>query len=163
MKNIDVLGEPQNSPIRTFLDRVAIETNWDNPVVQAELAAPQKGFIAWFKRKVLNRDDDKLKQQAMSKAQGQISQQYQMFYQLVRKRDDQQNKSLLDEYLENLAQVRSKFNELKNAGEIGPSAITLVKQTINDQTSVFNVTQKLIDEKISVGANEWISRCCNAF
>lgn len=154
VKNIDVLGEPQNSPIRTFLDRVAIETNWDNPVVQAELAAPQKGFIAWFKRKVLNRDDDKLKQQAMSKAQGQISQQYQMFYQLVRKRDDQQNKSLLDEYLENLAQVRSKFNELKNAGEIGPSAITLVKQTINDQTSVFNVTQKLIDEKISVGANE---------
>lgn len=38
--------------------------------------------------------------------------------------------------------------------QIGPSAITLVKQTINDQTSVFNVTQKLIDEKISVGANE---------
>lgn len=77
-----------------------------------------------------------------------------MFYQLVRKRDDQQNKSLLDEYMDNLAQVRSKFNELKNAGEIGPTAMTLVKQTINDQTSAFNITQKQIDEKMSVGLND---------
>jgi type VI secretion system protein ImpL len=52
-KVMDVLGEPQNSPIRTYIDRVAKETSWDNPVVQAELAAPQTGFVAWFKRKVL--------------------------------------------------------------------------------------------------------------
>lgn len=45
LKNIDVLGEPQNSPIRTLIERVAIETNWDNPVVQAELAAPQKDLL----------------------------------------------------------------------------------------------------------------------
>lgn len=70
-----------------------------------------------------------------------------MFYQLVRKRDDQQGKSLLDEYMTNLALVRSKFNELKNAGEVGPSAMTLVKQTLNEQTSVFNQTQKTVDEK----------------
>lgn len=154
VKNIDILGEPQNSPIRILMDRIAIETNWDNPIVQAELAAPQKGFVAWFKRKVLRRDDKQLSQQALTKAQGPISQEYQMFYQLVRKRDDQQNKSLLDEYMENLAQVRSKFNELKNAGEIGPTAMTLVKQTINDQTSAFNITQKQIDEKMSVGLND---------
>ncbi|WP_200851231.1 hypothetical protein, partial [Klebsiella pneumoniae] len=118
VKNIDVLGEPQNSPIRMLIERVAIETNWDNPVVQEELAAPQKGFIAWFKRKVLNHDDKQLANQAVTNAQGPISQEYQMFYQLVRKRDDQQGKSLLDEYMTNLALVRSKFNELKNAGEI---------------------------------------------
>ena len=153
-KMIDVLGEPQNSPIRTLLERVAIETNWDNPLVQAELAVPQKGFVAWFKRKVLNRSDTQLSQQALTKAQGPISQEYQMFYQLVRKRDDQQNLSLLDEYMQNLAQVRSKFNDLKNAGEIGPSAMTLVKQTINDQSSVFNSTQKYIDEKVMVGLSE---------
>lgn len=54
VKTIDILGEPQNSPIRTLLQRIAIETNWDNPIVQAELAVPEKGFVAWFKRKVLN-------------------------------------------------------------------------------------------------------------
>ena len=72
----------------------------------------------------------------------------------MRKRDDQQNKSLLDEYMQSLAQVRSKFNDLKSAGDIGPSTIALVKQTINEQTSVFNQTQKVIDEKMSVGLNE---------
>ena len=77
-----------------------------------------------------------------------------MFYQLVRKRDDQQNKSLLDEYLQSLSQVRSKFNDLKSAGDIGPSALALTKQTINEQSSVFNTTQKIVDEKLSVGLNE---------
>ncbi|MCU4518130.1 type VI secretion system membrane subunit TssM [Acinetobacter radioresistens] len=153
-KNIDILGEPQNSPIRILFERIAIETNWDNPVVQAELAVPQKGFIAWFKRKVLNRSDAQMSQQVSNKAQGPISQEYQMFYQLVRKRDDQQNKSLLDEYMQNLAQVRSKFNDLKNAGEIGPSAMALVKQTISDQNSVFNTAQKHIDERMLVGLND---------
>ncbi|RKG33200.1 type VI secretion system membrane subunit TssM [Acinetobacter guerrae] len=154
VKNIDRLGEPQNSPIRILMNRIAAETSWDNPIVQAELAAPQKGFVAWFKRKILQRDDKRLSEQALVKAQGPISQEYQVFYQLVRKRDDQQNKSILDEYMDNLAQVRSKFNELKNAGEIGPTAMTLIKQTINDQTSVFNVTQKQIDEKMLVGLND---------
>jgi type VI secretion system protein ImpL len=114
----------------------------------------RKGFIAWFKRKVLHQGEQKLSQQAMNQAQGAISQQFQMFYQLVRKRDDQQNKSLLDEYMANLSQVRSKLNDLKNVGEIGPSAIALVKQTINDQSSVFNQTQKQVDEKIMVGLND---------
>ncbi|MHA3115742.1 type VI secretion system membrane subunit TssM [Acinetobacter sp. ANC 4635] len=154
IRYMDILGEPENSPIRTMMERIAIETNWDNPIVQAELAAPKKGFIAWFKRKVLRQGEQKLPQQAMNQAQGAISQQFQMFYQLVRKRDDQQNKSLLDEYMTNLAQVRSKLNDLKSVGEIGPSAIALVKQTINDQSSVFNQTQKQVDEKIMVGLND---------
>lgn len=151
---IDLLGEPQNSPIRTLIERTAKETSWDNPVVQAELAAPQKGFVAWFKRKVMRQDADQAAQQAATQAQGAISKEFNVFYQLVRKRDDQQNKSLLDEYLDSLAQVRSKFNDLKNAGDIGPNSMGLVKQTINEQTSVFNLTQKLVDEKLAVGLND---------
>ena len=154
LKSIDILGEPQNSPIRTLIERTAKETSWDNPVVQAELAVPQKGFIAWFKRKVLRQDTSTEVQRAAAQAQGPISQEFKVFYQLVRKRDDQQNKSLLDEYLDSLSQVRSKFSDLKNAGDIGPSAMALVKQTISDQNSVFNSTQKLVDEKLSVGLNE---------
>ena len=59
-KNIDVLGEPENSPIRSVMNRIAKETSWDNPIVQAELAAPQMGFVAWFKRKVLNNDESSI-------------------------------------------------------------------------------------------------------
>lgn len=151
---INILGEPQNTPIRTLMNRVAQETNWDNPVVQAELAAPQTGFIAWFKRKILRQDREVDVQQAMQQAQGPLSQQFQVFYQLVRKRDDLQNKSLLDEYLESLALVRSKFGELKNAGDIGPNAMSLVKQTLNEQTSVFNQTEKVVNEKLTTGLNE---------
>ena len=153
-KTIEILGEPENSPIHSIVNHIAKETSWDNPVVQAELAAPQTGFVAWFKAKVLSNDEAKVAQQTSNQAQGVISKEFQMFYQMVRKRDDQQNKSLLDEYMQSLAQVRSKFNDLKSVGDIGPSAMTLVKQTISDQNSVFNSTQKIIDEKMSVGLNE---------
>lgn len=90
----------------------------------------------------------------MTQAQGPIALEFQAFYQLVRKRDDQQNKSLLDEYLTDLSQVRSKFNDLKNAGDIGPNAVALVKLTLNEQMSVFNNTQKIVDEKLTIGLNE---------
>jgi type VI secretion system protein ImpL len=153
VKTIDILGEPQNSPIRRLLQRIAIETNWDNPIVQAELAVPEKGFVAWFKRKVLNNSDDKAAAQAVNKAQGAISQEYQMFYQLVRKRDDLQDKSLFDEYMSNLAQVRSKFNDLKTAGEIGPSAMGLVKQTLMIKLQSL-IPQKYVDEKMMVGLKD---------
>jgi type VI secretion system protein ImpL len=46
------------------MNRIAKETSWDNPIVQAELAAPQTGFVAWFKRKVLNHDKAQITQQA---------------------------------------------------------------------------------------------------
>lgn len=153
-KVIDILGEPQNSPIRTLLERIAQETSWDNPVVQAELATPKKGIVAWFKRVILRQGTKDATERAMTQAQGPIAQEFQAFYQLVRKRDDQQNKSLLDEYLNDLSQVRSKFNDLKNAGDIGPNAVALVKLTLNEQTSVFNNTQKIVDEKLTIGLNE---------
>lgn len=153
-KNIEILGEPENSPLRFMITHIARETSWDNPVVQAELAAPQTGFMAWFKAKVLSNHEAKVAQQTSNQVQGVISKEFQMFYQMLRKRDDQQNKSLFDEYMQSLAQVRSKFNDLKSAGDIGPSAMAIVKQTISDQNSVFNNTQKIIDEKMSVGLNE---------
>ncbi|WP_139852569.1 type VI secretion system membrane subunit TssM [Acinetobacter pullicarnis] len=154
IKVIDLLGEPKKSPLRTLLARVAQETSWDNPVVQAALAAPQTGFVAWFKRKVLGQGDEQAIERAKNQAQGPIAQAFDVFYQLLRQRDDQQNQSLLDEYLNSLSQVRSKFNSLKSSGDMGPSAVGLVKSTIHDQNSVFNATQKIVDDKLMLGVNE---------
>lgn len=152
---IDILSEPENSPIRKVIQRVAQETSWDNPMVQAELAVPQKGFIAWFKRKILQRHDGKLAQNSASTfSQGMIAKDFQIFYQIVRTRDDLQNRSLLDEYMQSLAKIRSRFNDLKSSGDIGPASMMLLKQTVDEQNSIFNITQKFVDEKMSVGTHE---------
>ena len=154
-KYIDSLGEPENSPIRAVFNRVAQETSWDNPIIQAELETPKKGFVAWFKRKFLKRDDNLLAQQNVSTVtQGIIAKEFHIFYQIVRKRDDQQNKSLLDEYMQSISQIRSKLNDLRSAGDVGPASMALAKQTITDQNSVFNMTQKFVDEKMAVGLKE---------
>lgn len=155
IKQMDLLGEPEHSPIRILIQHVAQETSWDNPMVQAELAVPQKGFIAWFKRKVLNRDEAKQVQQANSPLQhGVIAREFQMFYQMVRQRDDLQNQSLLDGYMQSMAKVRSQFNDLKSSGDIGPASMALVKQTIHEQNSIFNTSQKFVAEKMAAGTTE---------
>ncbi|WP_286832731.1 MULTISPECIES: type VI secretion system membrane subunit TssM [Acinetobacter] len=155
IKQMDLLGEPEHSPIRILIQRVAQETSWDNPMVQAELAVPQKGFIAWFKHKVLNRDEAKQVQQANSPLQhGVIAREFQMFYQMVRQRDDLQNQSLLDGYMQSMAKIRSQFNDLKSSGDIGPASMALVKQTIHEQNSIFNTSQKFVAEKMAAGTTE---------
>lgn len=154
VKIMDRLGEAEDSPIRTLIQRVATETSWDNPVVQAELAAPQTGFVAWFKRKILRQNPQQSAATLQASAQGPISQAFEPFYQWVRKRDDQQNQSLLDEYLDSLSKVRRQLNDVNSAGDIGPSAVALVKSTLNEQKSVFNATQRIVDEKLMRGVPE---------
>lgn len=153
IKQINVLADPQNSPIRILIERVTKETNWDNPAIQAELATPRTGFIAWFKLKILRQEENTKAPNNPTQASGQISQAFNAFYQFVRHRDDQQNQSLLDEYLQSLSQLRSQFNQLKTSGDMGPNALSLVKNTINEQKSVFNTVQKNVDEKLLTGLN----------
>jgi hypothetical protein len=83
-----------------------------------------------------------------------IAKDFQIFYQIVRTRDDLQNRSLLDEYMQSLAKIRSRFNDLKSSGDIGPASMMLLKQTVDEQNSIFNITQKFVDEKMSVGTHE---------
>ena len=155
IRQMDVLGESEHSPIRKLLQRAAKETSWDNPVVQAELAIPQKGFMAWFKRKVLRRDEVHLAQNSGSLlSQGMIAKDFQALYQIVRQRDDLQNKSLLDEYLQSVGKMRSQFNDLKSSGDIGPASMALLRQTIHEQNSIFNTSQKFVSEKMLAGSQE---------
>jgi type VI secretion system protein ImpL len=152
---IEMLGEIEHSPIRKLLQRAARETSWDSPVVQAESAMSQKGFLAWFKRKILKRDETSLAQSSAAHlSQGMIAKDFQVLYQIVRQRDDLQNRSLLDEYLLLLGKIRSQFNDLKSSGDIGPMSVVLVRQTIHEQNSIFNSSQKFVSEKMSAGILE---------
>jgi len=85
----------------------------------------------------LQRHDGKLAQNSASTfSQGMIAKDFQIFYQIVRTRDDLQNRSLLDEYMQSLAKIRSRFNDLKSSGDIGPASMMLLKQTVDEQNSM---------------------------
>lgn len=153
MKNIELLSDSEQSPIRLFVERVVQETSWDNPAVQAELAANQPGFMAWFKRTILRQGQSGQTDRAVVQVKGELAQDFIPFFQMLRNRDDLQNKSLLQIYLENFTQIRSKMSELVNAGDVGPGALLLLQQTMNEKNTVFNQEQKYIDEKMMLGLN----------
>lgn len=151
IKQIDRLSDPNHSPIRILLDRVVKETHWDNPSIQAELLNENKDFISWFKTKVLLKENHKVMQQPNIEKQVLISQQFDAFYHVVRKRNEQNNHSLLDEYLNSLLLVRHKLNTLKHANGVTSNALLLVQDTINDKNTVLNATEKIVGEKILIG------------
>jgi hypothetical protein len=49
------LGDPSNSPIGVLLHTLYEQTSWDNPsLVNERLAKGQKGFLEWFKQRILS-------------------------------------------------------------------------------------------------------------
>lgn len=157
------LGDPELSPISklfTVLDR---ETNWDNPsAMDGGISIAKTGFFEWVKRSVLQRSPSQVQlnvgannnQGVGVPALGVLGSEFAPIYNLVKIRDDNQKRSFLMVYLNNLAQIRTRLNKIKSAGDIGPSSLEMVKQTLNDGGSELNATQQLIDEQMLAGASD---------
>ncbi|MCU7226239.1 hypothetical protein OC498_15350, partial [Acinetobacter bohemicus] len=44
--------------------------------------------------------------------------------------------------------------DLKSSGDIGPASMALLRQTIHEQNSIFNTSQKFVSEKMLAGSQE---------
>lgn len=159
------LGDPDLSPILklfTVLDR---ETSWDNPsAIDDSMSVAKTGFFEWIKRTVLQRTPSQVQvnvgsQDSDSKSTGApalgiLGTEFASLHNLAKVREDNQKKSFLMVYLNNLSQIRTRFNKIKNAGDIGPGSLEMVKQTLNEGGSELNATQQLIDEQMLAGATD---------
>jgi type VI secretion system protein ImpL len=165
------LGDPELSPISKLFVVLDRETSWDNPTaIDGGMSMAKTGFFEWVKRSVLQRTPSQVQLNLGSNtnsdnrsdnssenslpAQGVLGSEFAPIHNLVKIRDDNQKRSFLMVYLNNLAQIRSRLNKIKSAGDIGPSALEMVKQTLNDGGSELNATQQLIDEQMLAGASD---------
>ena len=156
------LGDPQISPIAKLLQAIDRETSWDNPgTARTTMAKVEKGAFAWFKESVLRRAPTEARQVvelsqpepgAATPQMGPIGREFSGVARLVGKHE--KDNSLLSGYLDSLARVRSRLNQLKNQGDPGPGAKQFMQQTLEGGGSELADALKYVDEQMLTGMTD---------
>ena len=155
------LGDAQASPIAKLLKTIYQETSWDNPGAQRQdNGAVEKGLAAWLKEAVLRRASSETRTvvdaidpaHAQAGALGIIGREFTGVARIVSPRD--KDASLMTGYLDALARLRTRLNQLKNQGDPGPGAKMLMQQTLEGSGSELADALKYVDEQMLTGMSD---------
>lgn len=153
VKQLNRLGDPVNSPIGKVVDTVYRQTSWDNPsLLNDGLAKAQSGIVEWFRETILRQSPAQVTVSVSAgKAEipmGPVGREFSAIANLVVERPDAKEGSLLKGYLQSLAKLRSRFNQMKTAGDPGPAARQLMTQTLEGSGSELSDALRQVDEQI---------------
>ncbi|HJV27445.1 MAG TPA: type VI secretion system membrane subunit TssM [Aromatoleum sp.] len=153
------LGDPQHSPIGTLLKLIFDQTSWDNPsIANVGIGRAQTGFIEWFKRSILRMApspvqlDLNVSSAKLEVPMGPIGREFAGLGRLMVPRDG--SDPLINIYLKQLGQVRTRLNQLKNQGDAGPGAAKLMRATLDGGESEFADALRLVDEQMLAGLSD---------
>ena len=165
VENMNVLGDPISSPISNLLQTLYHETYWDNPsLVNQGLMNAKHGIVDWFKETILRQAPSQLNLDASAGGAGHgtsqgngaipmgtIGKDFSAIAKLVVARGENKDLSLMKGYLEQLSKVRTRFNQIKNSGDVGPASKQLMQATLDGNTSELSDALKYVDESMLTG------------
>ncbi|MYM41856.1 type VI secretion system membrane subunit TssM [Duganella qianjiadongensis] len=153
---VNRLGDPVASPLLKLFSSIAQQTSWDNAgTARAEVAQARSGLLEWFNSVVLRRTSPPASINVplpAAGAAGTIGREFSVFSHLVAGGD--KDATLMRTYLEALARVRGRLNQLKNQGDPGPGARQLMQQTLEGTGSELADALRLVDEQMLTGASD---------
>ncbi|WP_352258469.1 type VI secretion system membrane subunit TssM [Psychrobacter sp. TB55-MNA-CIBAN-0194] len=174
---LNQLSNPTESPLKTLFETVDRQTQWDNQAANPAAAnggQSRRSFVNWFKQTILRQSPAELRQAeaalgnngstsdtATPTAQapsGVIAQEFSSIHALVTPREDNQDLSLLDNYLASLGDVRTRFNNIARSDDIGPDALLFASQTLSPDGSELTKSLQILDEQILSQANSEIKQ-----
>lgn len=147
------LGDPVSSPVGRLIKSLHDQTSWDNPaLVGQQLAQAKGGFVEWFKQTVLRRAPAPIEIKAdalpnmVPLPMGPIGKEFANIGRLMVAVDNN-SPTLMRNYLQSLSKIRTRFNLMKNAGDVGPASRQLMAQTL-DGSSELSEALRLVDEQM---------------
>lgn len=153
LQAMEQLGNVQQSAIGKILNTVSEQTSWDNPGRPATaLNTSGSGFTDWFKRAVLRREaasaaaELDLAAVDSIEAQGTLGKEFAGIARLVADRED--GGSLTRAYLQQLALVRTRLNEVNHQGDPGPGAVKLVQDTLEGRHSELSDALRFVEDQM---------------
>ncbi|WP_242007480.1 type VI secretion system membrane subunit TssM [Luteimonas cucumeris] len=159
VNRMNMLGDPQNSPLRKLLEAINRETIWDNPeAANKALGAARKGFVAWFNRVIMRRNPTSIPVavnpdtgKPMPIRMGPIGSEFQGLARLMLPRDN--NAPLINSYFDALGKLRTRLNAIRTQGDPGPGARKLMQETLDGNAELAAI-QQLVEEQMVAGLNE---------
>ncbi|SJN21250.1 type VI secretion system membrane subunit TssM [Psychrobacter sp. JB385] len=168
---LNQLSNATESPLKTLFETVDRQTQWDNKTAnQTSNTSSQsrRSFIDWFKQTILRQSPAELRQAeaALNNSSGSsnatsttpttsgvIAQEFSSIHALVTPREDNQDLSLLDNYISSLGNIRTRFNNIARSNDIGPDALLFASQTLSPEGSELTKSLQILDEQILSQAN----------
>lgn len=154
------LGDPQVSPISKLVNTVYQETSWDNPsLLDAGLQRAQRGVGDWFRETILRQKPSQVNINLPTSAPagtamplGPVGREFAGVAQLVVVKNN--DATLMRGYMDSLAKLRARFNQIKNQGDPGPGAKQLMQQTLDGSGSELADALRYVDEQMLVGMSD---------
>lgn len=155
------LGDPSLSPINKLMETLYRQTAWDNPsLLNQSMNNAKSGVLQWFKnlfnRKSPLQVDVNLNADRASPGlqMGPIGKEFSAVAKLMISQGESKESNELKGYLKLLSRLRTRFNELKNSGDIGPGAKEIVQKTLDNSGSELAEALRYVDEQMLVGVSD---------
>ncbi|MGE5650290.1 MAG: type VI secretion system membrane subunit TssM [Bacillota bacterium] len=151
------LGDPAMSPLNTLMQTLYRETAWDNPsLVDKGMQSARRSMTDWFRRTVLRQAPSRPYQDLAAGKEGElqpgmIGREFSGIAGLAMARSESKDASLLNGYLARLAKVRTRFNQIRNAGDPGPGSRQLMQATLDGNDSELADALKYVDDSMLTG------------
>lgn len=173
---LNQLSSTTESPLKTLFETVDRQTQWDNKTAnQTSNTSSQsrRSFIDWFKQTILRQSPAELRQaeaalnnsngssnatSTVPTTSGLIAQEFSSIHALVTPREDNQDLSLLDNYISSLGNIRTRFNNIARSNDIGPDSLLFASQTLSPEGSELTKSLQILDEQILSQANSDIKQ-----
>ncbi len=171
---LNQLSNPTESPLKTLFETVDRQTQWDNQAAEqgSNGSGSRRSFVNWFKQTILRQAPAELRQaeaamnngaqgnttSAVPASTGMVAQEFASIHALVTPREDNQDLSLLDNYLTSLGNIRTRFNNIARSDDIGPDALLFASQTLSPDGSELTKSLQILDEQILSQANSDIKQ-----
>jgi len=160
VSRMNLLGDPARSPLARIMQTTYRETSWDNPsLLNQGLQDAQRGVIAWFRRVILRQAPAGVEVTIDASGRrtevpmGPIGREFSGIAGLMVARGSS-DASLYKGYLDALSKVRTRFNQMKNAGDPGPASRQLMQQTLEGSGSELADALKYVDEQMLNGMSD---------
>lgn len=160
VKRINLLGDPARSPLNQVMQTAYAQTAWDNPsLVNQQLGNAQRGFVAWFRATILRQAPSQVNINVnvtpgkLDVPMGPIGKEFSGLGSIMMVRGSD-SVSLYKGYLDSLARIKGRFNQMKTAGDPGPACRQLVQQTLDGSSSELADTLKYVDEQMLNGMSD---------
>lgn len=155
------LGDPTLSPINKLMEALYRETAWDNPsLLNQSMNNAKSGVFQWFKnlfnrRSPVSVDVNISADGGSTELQmGPIGKEFSAVAKLMVSQGGSNDANQLKGYLKLLSKLRTRFNELKNSGDIGPGAREIVQKTLDNSGSELAEALRYVDEQMLVGVSD---------
>lgn len=155
------LGDPALSPINRLMEALYRETAWDNPsLLNQSMNNARTGVFQWIRNLFNRRSPVSVDMNLSAEARaadlqmGPIGKEFAGVAKLMVTQGGGNDANQLKAYLKLLSRLRTRFNELANAGDIGPGARDIVRKTLDNSGSELAETLRFVDEQMLVGVSD---------